>query len=118
MNNKELRMKLVCFLLLLGLTSVSASFEMNDVMTSGSPAAVHPESVNVGGTELREAKAASEYDEDRAQFMFHSVMVGFIIVGSVFFIAVALIKAICAPTDEDKKLRPNGSLDVEKNPWI
>lgn len=104
-NTPELRMKLVCVLLLLGLNSASVSFEMNDTAKS--------ESSNVV-----EAEAAHKHDNDRAEFMFHSVMVSFIIVGSLFFIAVTLIKAISAPKEKEDKAPVNGGLDVEKHLWI
>lgn len=116
MNAAGLRMKLVIFLLLLGLNSVSASLEMND--TKGvPPAAELPESVNVAEMKLREAAAAHEHDRDRAELL-HCVMFAVIVAASVLFIVAVLVKALRAPKDKGNKLLAAESLDVEKTLWI
>lgn len=116
MNAAGLRMKSLIFLLLLGLSSASASLEMND--THGvPPAAALPESVNAAEMKLREAAAAHKHDRDRAELL-HCVMFAVIVAGSVFFIAAALVKALRAPKDKENKLLAAGSLDVEENLWI
>lgn len=92
-------------MLLLSLTAVSASFEMNETKEN-ILAETQPESMHVGDID----RGASAPSQNRKE-IFQAVMAVSIIVGSVFFIVITLIKVCRAPKDG----KPKESLDVEKN---
>lgn len=98
-------MKFTWTLLVLSLSAVSASFEMNETKKDF-PAETQPESMHVG--DIDRGASAPSHDKEE---IFKAVMGGFIIVGSVLFIVITLIKACRAPKDG----KPKESLDVETN---
>ncbi|KAK7909994.1 hypothetical protein WMY93_014678 [Mugilogobius chulae] len=113
---KKLGMKKT-WTLLLFLTFVSGSVERNVPVKNDT--VVVTEQQEPDQVDVKNPPAAGvRKREDPATFLFHCVMVGFIITVSVFFICVALIKPFCAPKDEAKKPLPKDCPVVQKHPWI
>lgn len=109
MNKPQgLRMKFAWTLLVLSLSAVSASFEMNEAKKVVS-AETQPESMHVG--DIDRGASAPSHDKEE---IFKAVMGGFIIVGSVLLVVGVLTVACRSPKAKDGK--PKESLDVEKNP--